>query len=153
VQLVLRAPADWAVRKAGATGQRIILRAPGGVTVDVHPLQALPDDLRMWMEHTLLRNAPAGARARDLMPILVRNDTGWPMEVLRLALFDASGTAVEHRMGAFFQFEEYVGSALAMAGTAQALDLARDELVATFQTGRPDWRGSNYVAVLSELWG
>ena len=149
MHLVLTLPARW--RVTAAEGGRQTIDA-GDVTLEVEPLVPVPDDARGWIHACMRRGAPAFTRLGELLPVVAKNDLGWPMEIYATNLLDAAGNPVEARAAAFYKFQEYAGHVLALAPDAATLDELRGLLLTAFQSGRPDWTGPGYVASISELW-
>jgi hypothetical protein len=148
--LVLRLPEEWQER--ALLGTRAVVTLPGRAALEIEPLFPAPDEPKVFMAQAMLRDAPAGATLRDVMPVLARNELGWPMEVTAATLVDAGGNVLEARMGAFYKFQEWGGHALARGETTAVLDEVREQLIAAFASGRPDWRNPEVVAALAELW-
>ena len=150
MQLVLRLPEDWKVRELESG--RTVIRLPKDVEIEIDPFVAAPDEPRLWIEQTMLRETPFAAKLRDPMPVLARNELGWPMEVSAATVVDPDGKVVEGRIGAFFKFQEWACSALARAADVAALEEQRAAIIEALQGARPDWRNPQMPAALSELW-
>lgn len=150
MQLVLRLPEGWKVRELESG--RALIRLPKDIAIEVDPFVAAPDEPRLWIEQTMLRETPFAAKLRDMMPVLARNEFGWPMEVTAATVVDADGKVVEARIGAFFKFQEWACSALARAADVAALDEQRSAIIEALQTARPDWRNPQLPTAISELW-
>lgn len=150
MQLVLRVPEGWRSRELD--GGRGVIRLPNELEIEIDAFVAAPDEPRAWMEQTLLRDAPFASKLKDTMPVLARNELGWPMEITAATVVDPAGNVIEARLGAFYKFQEWGASALVRAKDVAALDAVRGALVEALQTGRPDWKSPTMLAAISELW-
>jgi hypothetical protein len=150
MQLVLRLPEGWKRREL--EGGRAIIRVSDDVQIEIDRMVAAPDEPRLWIEQGMMRDAPFASKLRDPMPVLARNELGWPMEISAGLVVDADGQPVEARIGAFYKFQEWATSALARSRNPAALEAQRGAIVELFQTGRPEWKSPTSVAAIAELW-
>lgn len=150
MQLVLRFPEGW--KRRDLEGGRAVIRLPNDLEIEIDPMVAAPDEPRGWIEQTMLRDAPFASKLKDMMPVLARNELGWPMECAAAMLVDPSGNVIEARLAAFYKFQEWAASALVRSKDVAALDESRAALVEAFQTGRPEWKNPTIIASINELW-
>jgi hypothetical protein len=150
MQLVLRVPEGW--RRRDLENGRALIRLPNDLEIELDAFVAAPDEPRLWMEQTMLRDAPFASKLKEPMPVLARNELGWPMEITAATVVDPAGAVIEARLGAFYKFQEWAASALVRAKDPAELDAVRGALIEAFQTGRPEWKNPNILAAIHELW-
>ncbi len=107
----------------------------------------LPDDPRRWIEGILTQDLPDGARIGDGRELPANHELGWPMEMALAIVVDAAGKTLEHRLGAFYKFNEWVTYAM-----ARGTSLETEALLAALRSGRPRWQSTTVIAAISELW-
>jgi hypothetical protein len=152
MHLALAVPDGWEVRSL-ENGRRVVAVPPApGLTIDIEPLAPAADEPQAWVAAAMARDLPAGATLRMVARDGRQSETGWPMELVHAEVVDASGAAVEIRLGAFYKLGEWAGHALVRATRADRLEAARAQLVEILAGARPRWRSRDDVTCLADLW-
>jgi tetratricopeptide (TPR) repeat protein len=130
MQLVLFFAPPWTVKHA--PDQRQIAIGPE-LVVTYGPLTITTGDSPLHVD------VPAGARVRPTRSTQHSTRDGWPLILVDAELVTTDG-AIETRLYACYTFFAYTAVAIARAATSSPIDARRDDLVAAFERGRPDWR-------------
>ena len=114
---------------------------PLGVTAEVTPLFAWPDDASAWLRARLLAGAATQAEALVRAAANLETDLGWPFSVFEVTVHG------EPRLLALYHFLEWAGAALVRGALD---DAARARILAALTAARPAWRRDRAVC-LAEL--
>lgn len=121
-----------------------VLDAPRSRRVAVGPdLVITSGPLELASERSLLAvDLPPAAHVRVVRTEDRQTRDGWPLRLVDAEIVAFDGTPLEARCYACFRFLAYTAVAVARAADRAAIDARRASLVATFEHGRPDWRGA-----------
>jgi hypothetical protein len=148
MRLVLAIPAA-APRRELDDGRTLVVLAgpedrPAATLTLIHP-SILPMSLIEFASDLPRSELPPGAISELQSARVDRNQIGWEMQVVHTSVYrQGEKDVLEHRLAAIYRFVSYqpfVAAAVARIFEPHRLDELRPQIVALFQTGRPDWSG------------
>jgi tetratricopeptide (TPR) repeat protein len=154
MRLHLPLDARWILKDAPHDQRLAILPGQSGqppaAIVTFGPIIVRPDEPRRWLEEVVRRDLPTGLKVELGGLVDRKTHCEWPVRVVEATAFAADGTVVEARLCAMFTFMDHCAVAIARTADPAAMQRVRNDLVAIFDGGRPDWRGDPIC--LADAW-
>jgi hypothetical protein len=121
---------------------------PRDLRVVIGEMIVLPDDIRRWIDRTLGAGLPPGSRLEIHENRELATGNGWPLRIVAARILSA-GSCTEHRLGAFYAFQEHGASSWVAFPDEAMLAAWREPIERAFISATPDFSGP--IAALAQI--